>query len=203
MCISINTPSLKPQMITFHFSPELIHPNNDISIAPKSRHATVTCILSVTHWEKQRQAWNRHYKCLTEHHQTAKDKCLSSCYLLLLPVPSVQNMSILSVELIFFFFVQLHILPTHSLACYVPLIFIDQHWFDLYWFGRAQFLGQSVGKWIPFYFNLPQRRSLNCNTKAMSLQPWKELLKDPFEVATEERSCHLTLFSVLLKAVIV
>lgn len=103
----------------------------------------------------------------------------------------------------FFFFVQLHILPTHSLAYYVPLIFIDQHWFDLYWFGRAQFLGQSVGKWIPFYFNLPQRRSLNCNTKAMSLQPWKELLKDPFEVATEERSCHLTLFSVLLKAVIV
>lgn len=61
----------------------------------------------------------------------------------------------------------------HSLTGHVPLISIDQHWFGLYWFCRAQFPVQSIGKWMPFYFNLPQRRNMIYNRGAMSLQLWK------------------------------
>lgn len=92
---------------------------------------------------------------------------------------------------------------TSSLTGRVPLISIDQHWFDLYWFSWAQFPAQSIGKWMPFYFNLPQRRNMIYNTKAMSLQLWNRLLKNSFEAITKKRSHQLTLFSALLMVAIV
>lgn len=62
---------------------------------------------------------------------------------------------------------------------------------------------QSIEKWMPFYFHLPQRRNMIYSTKAMSSQLWNGLLKNSFEVAAKKRSHQLTLLSVLLTAVIV
>lgn len=135
---------------------------------------------------KQKQDWNRLYRCATVH-SAGKDIHLSLHCLLR--------------------FVE-HVAPwfghhTRSLTHRVRLIPIDQRWFSLYWLSRPQFPVQSPGKWMPFYFTLPRRHNMMCNTKAMSLQLFNELLKNSFEIAAKKRSHQLTLFIALLILVIV
>lgn len=163
---------------------------------PFNRNANIAC----SYIERnKRQAWNRHYRCLTV-------SCKAQAFVIafvyldspLWSVPIRKCCSMLQENRC-----DAPHMHMHGLTGRFFFIPIDQHWFGLYWFSRAQFPLQSIGKWMPFYFNLPQRHKMIYNTKAMSLHLCKELFKNSFEGATQKRSCQLTVFSALVMVVIV